>query len=523
MNLARTAPLREPSPLRPSRREPSPLALLLLTPFVLFIHGYHPFAGDAGLYVAGIRHTLDPSLYPVNADFVTAFTHHSIFAWTLAGLVRFTQLPLAWVLLAAHLATLWLFLCACRTLAARLFTANAAPWYAALLAAACCALPVAGTALVLMDPYVTARSFSTPLSLFAVAACLDRARSRTILLLICAVLFHPLMGACATAFIVVLGFLRGDRGRTAVLIGCGACVAAAVAWAIHRDSPVAPAYRQAILLPERTFLFLARWQWYEILGLVLPLVLFATAARRLAPGHPARALCLASLCIGVPSLFIAAAFVRPGGPYLLVPLQILRSFHLIYLAGVVLCGGIFSSGSKWKGKAAVAAVVLVASIAMFQVEPITWPGLARIEWPGAQPSNPYAQAFLWIRDHTPRDAVFAFNPRFVYLPGEDEQGFRAITERDQLADDKDAGVAAILPSLAGRWSVQRNAELLVEQMTDAQRLAALAPLGATWLLLTPNAQTGLPCPYSNSVIRVCRLVPPPAPKMQPKRKPAQII
>ena len=136
---------------------------------------------------------------------------------------------------------------------------------------------------------------------------------------------------------------------------------------------------------------------------------------------------------------------------------------------------------------------------------IAWAGSRPIEWPGTHPLNPYQQAFLWIRDNTPHNAVFAFNPRLVYLPGEDEQGFRAISERDQLADDKDAGIAAVIPQLADRWASQRNAELTVDQMTDSERSLTLAPLGATWLLLPPSADTAFPCPWHNRAVKVCRM------------------
>jgi hypothetical protein len=487
----------------------------LVVPFVLLINGYHPFAGDAGLYVAAIRHMLDPSLYPVNAAFVTVFSGHSIFPWIIAALVRFTHLPLAWVLLIAHFASLWLFLCAGHALAARLFAAESARWCATLVAAACCALPVAGTALLLMDPYVTARSFSTPLSLFAIAACLDRAGFRTAALLLGAVLFHPLMGAFAVGFIVILALIRHSRTRAAILLCCAAFVAAAVVCEVVRNAPVSPAYREAVLLPQRTFLFLARWHWYEVLGLVLPLVLVGSAAQKYPASTPIGALCRTAICIGTTSILIAAIFVPSDGPYLLAPLQILRSFHIIYLVGVVMCGGVLGAISM-HSRTAVAALLLLVAGVMFQVERVSWRDCDRIELPGLAPASPCQRAFLWIRDHTPRDAVFAFNPQLVYLPGEDEQGFRAIAERDQIADDKDAGVVAVLPPLAGRWAFQRNAELFVDQMTDAQRFAALAPLGATWLLLPPDAQTSFPCPYSNRDLKVCQIGRPPAPAPRPK-------
>jgi hypothetical protein len=498
------------------RGAPPSLALLLVVPFVLLIHGYHPFASDADLYVSGIRYTLDPSLYRANAAFVAAFTRHSIFAWTLATFVRLTRLPVAWVLIAAHAASLWLFLCASGALAARLFASDAARWYAALLAAVCCALPVAGTALVLMDPYVTARSFSTPLSLFAVAACLDRAWLRTAILLLCAVLFHPLMGTLAVAYVVVLALIGNGHIRAALLLCCGAGFAAAIACEIARSAPVPSAYREALLLPQRSFLFLARWHWYELLGLVLPLLLLGAATQKYPSSTHIGALCRAGIAIGAISFLVAAFLASPSGPYLLVPLQVLRSFHMIYLAGVVLCGGIVASVAKGsRFEAAPVLLVLIGGV-MFFVERAAWPACDRIEWPTRPPANLYEEAFLWIRNNTPRDAVFAFNPQFVYLPGEDEQGFRALAERDHLADDKDAGVAAVQPSLADRWAFQRNSQIFVDSMTDPQRFAALAPLGATWLLLPPDAQTGFPCPFQNRAVQVCRIVPPPVPAPHPK-------
>lgn len=513
--MATTAHEPESAPPKSTLRVPPSLTLLLAVPAELLIHGYHPFANDGGLYVAGIRQTLVPSLYPVNTAFVSAFTHYSIFAWTFASIVRLSRLPLPGILLAAHLASLWLFLCACRSLAVRLFAGERARWCAALLAAACCALPVAGTALVLMDPYVTARSFSTPLSLFAVAACLDRAWLRTALLLLGAVLFHPLMGAFAVGFVVILALIRGGRTPTAVLLCCAAGIAALIAWEVVRNAPISTAYREAVLLPQRTFLFLARWHWYEVLGLVLPLILFGSATQKYPASAPIGALCRTSICIGTTGFLVAAAFAQPAGPYVLVPLQILRSYHILYLAGVVLCGGVLGSVAMRSRLAVAAFLVLLAGI-MFQAERATWPNGNRIEWPNHPPANLYEEAFLWIRGHTPRDAVFAFNPDLVYLSGEDEQGFRAIAERDQLADDKDAGVAAVLPSLAGRWELQRNSELFVDSMTDAQRYTVLAPLGATWLLLPPAAHTSFPCPYSNGAVKVCELLGLPAPTPRPK-------
>jgi len=490
--------------LRRLPRIPSSLGELLLTPVVLFVHGFHPWANDAGIYVAGIRRMLHPSLYPLNSAFVETFARHSIFAATMAGAVRVSRLPLTWVLFIAHLLTIFLFLMACRQLAAQLFGGKQVQWCVLLLAAACFTLPVAGTALSVMDPYLTARSFSTPLSLMAVAASLDRRWVRTALLLALAVLFHPLMAAYAVVFIALHWLIAAGRRRLALAI-CGAAIlAAAVACALAHRLPISPACSQAVSLPERTFLFLPRWHWYEVLGLVLPMALLAAGTLRLGVRSRRGAVCLTCLYFGASS-FLIATLIHPGaGPYLLVSLQVLRAFHLIYLLGIVLSGAVLA---RIMSRSPVTATLLLGLLfaGMFAAQRVSWPGNRHVEWPGQKPTNAYRQAFLWIRDHTPQNAVFAFNPRLVYLPGEEEQGFRAIAERDQLADDKDAGVVVVAPWLADRWAAQRNAQLNVDRMSDAQRRAALAPMGASWLLLPRDARTDFHCPWQNSVVRVCRL------------------
>lgn len=503
-NARSTAP--SASPAHSARIAPSAWACLFLTPAVLFVHGYHPFAGDAGLYVAGLRHLLHPSLYPLNAAFVTAFTHWSLFAFAMAAFIRLTHLPLAWTLLCAQLASIWLFLVACRQIAVRLFPRESARLCSVLLAAACFTLPVAGTALVLMDPYVTARSFSTPLSLFAVAAAFDHRWLRTVLLLALAVSLHPLMGGYACAFVLLFALIAARRIRLAIVVCAAAVTASAAVFFLARHNPIDPAYRQAVLLAPHSFLFLARWRWFEDLGLVLPLLLFALAARTLRPADPRRFLSLAALLMGATAVLIAALIVPPAEPYPLVPLQVLRSFHILYAVGLVLAAGPVSALFA-RSRVVTAVFFALLFAGMFLAEPLSWPACRRIEWPGASPINPYRQAFLWIRAHTPPPAVFAFNPQLVYLPNEDEQGFRAIAQRDHLADGKDAGVAVVIPPLAARWAAQRNAEFSLDVMPDAQRRATLIPLGATWLLLPPHAPTAFPCPYRNSVLQVCRLTP----------------
>ena len=50
------------------------------------------------------------------------------------------------------------------------------------------------------------------------------------------------------------------------------------------------------------------------------------------------------------------------------------------------------------------------SLGMYFAQRQVFPASAHIEWPGAQPRNPWAQAFEWIRANTPVDALFALDP-----------------------------------------------------------------------------------------------------------------
>lgn len=480
---------------------------LALTPAVLLIHGYHPFSDDAAIYVAGVRKLLDPSLFRPDAAFVLANTRLSLFAHVIAESVRITHLPLTVVLLAAHLASIFLFLWGCWSVASRVFARVAEQWTAVLLAAACFTLPAAGTALVLMDPYVTARSFSTPLALFALAAALDRRWGRAALFLLLTGLMHPLMVLYAAALVLLYAAADLGSARWVALLGGLGVSAVAVAWLILRHAPVSHAYYEAMHSDARSFLYLSEWQWYEDLGLAAPLALFGLAIARMRSKGHARALCLASLALGISSVVAALLFVHVSGPFLLVRLQIPRSFHILYVVGVVLAGG-WLGGVLGRGRSQWALVALLIAIAggLFAAQRANYPLSAHVEWPGAKPRNPWAQAYVWVRENAPASAVFAADPDLIFRSGVDMQGFRATAERSLLANDKDQGVAAAVdPSLAGIWAVQRDAQRGIEFMTDAERKQRLRPLGATWLLLPATSATNFPCPYKNAAAKVCRM------------------
>ena len=78
----------------------------LLTLCAFVIGGYHPFAEDGGIYMAGVERLLNPSLYPYQTAFVLEPTRFSAFASAIAGIVKATHAGLPIVLLVLHLATL---------------------------------------------------------------------------------------------------------------------------------------------------------------------------------------------------------------------------------------------------------------------------------------------------------------------------------------------------------------------------------------------------------------------------------
>jgi MFS family permease len=484
------------------------LRLAALTPATLLVHGYHPFADDAGIYVAGIRKLLDPALYQIDAPFVLANTHLSIFAHIFAGEVRVTHVPLAWALLAAHLASIFLYLLAGWLVARAVFARRAEHRSAVVFAAACFTLPAAGTALLVMDPYITSRSFSTPLGLFAVAAALERHWGWAAVLVVLMGLMHPLMAAYAAALLVFYYLVDSGRPRAAAALAAAGVAAFGITSLALRHVPVSPAYYKAIHSNVRTFLFPSLWTWYEDAGLIAPLALFTVAAFRSKREGRIRKLCFASVLLGLSATLAAFLFVHTSGPFLLARVQLLRSFHILYVLGTLLLGG-WLGGLLWQGgKRRLLFLVLLAAAAggLFAAQRATYPESAHIEWPGSQPRNPWAQAYDWVRDNTPADAVFAADPELVFLPGVDSQGFRATTGRSILADEKDRGVAAIVdPSIASEWAAQYDAQAGVDTMSDAERERRLRPFGVTWLLLRADSATKFGCPYRNVVAKVCRM------------------
>ena len=145
---------------------------------------------------------------------------------------------------------------------------------------------------------------------------------------------------------------------------------------------------------------------------------------------------------------------------------------------------------------------------MFTAGRTAFPNSNHLELPGIAPHNHWTQAFLWIRDNTPKDALFALDADYINAPGEDAQCFRAIAQRSALPDySKDGGEASIAPDATAEWVRGQAAQqsLSAPSTSDERRVAALQPLGVTWLVLQASATTSLACPFANSAVKLCRL------------------
>lgn len=222
-------------------------------------------------------------------------------------------------------------------------------------------------------------------------------------------------------------------------------------------------------------------------------------------------LCYSSLFAGLLGMATAVLFAQVHfAAHTAARPQPLRLFLPIYAVLPVLLGGTLSSlCSRTKHIARRLALpwiaVLVSAVAMSVVQRATFPQSPQIEWPGRPNRNPWVEAFVWIREQTPTDALVALDDRYINAPGEDAQSFRALAHRSAVPDfSKDGGSAANFPELAPAWLRGATATAHLSQLSDAERNLRLHGYGVGWLVLQRGADTALPCPYQNATVEVCK-------------------
>lgn len=475
------------------------LLLLVVTAVSFAVHGYHPYVEDAEIYVPGIKKALNPALYPYNTAFFASHAHLTLFPRLIAFSMRITHLPLDWVLLSWQFGAVFLLLLACWHLGRLCFDEARARWGGVVLVASLLTIPVAGTALYIMDQYLTARALSTPAVLFIVVRTVEKKFWRAGLWAGFTASVHPLMvvfGLSYAALVVGMGQVRrGSRLRALSALAL-----------IPFFPPITEAYQQ--VLESRSYFFLLQWEWYEWLGIFAPLVIFwwfGRIARRRGLTLLA-SLCRASIAFGLVFFLAAVLITIPASMARFAELQPMRSLHLLYILLFVFAGGMLGEfvlkNQVWRWLALFVPVAAGMAYAQRQLFPAT----SQLELPGAAPRNDWVAAFLWVRDNTPNDAYFALDPEHMELPGEDQHGFRAIAERSMLADKiKDSGAVTMFPALAEAWQQQVRAQAGWKSFTAADFRQLHDRFGITWVILNRPGIAALACPYQNRTVVVCRI------------------
>jgi hypothetical protein len=520
-----------------------PKGLLVLS-FALLgfgVMGYHPGVEDDGVYLAAVKADLQPDLYPHDAAFFKLQLQATVFDRCVAGFVELTRMPVAWAELFWQFLTIYLTLWAAHSIAARLFAEARAHWAGVALLAAMFTLPVAGTALCIVDQHLHPRGVATALILFAVSEVLTRRGWRAAGLLIGALAMHPIMAAFGVTFCVILAGVGSRRWRadaagtsgssrsiegpagakahssfralTARQKSCPdafSCVsavlvvAAPVGWMFDRPSE---SWREA--LESKSYFFLSRWAWYEWLGAIAPLVLFGLLAAwaRRRGDLPLARFAMAVAVFGVFQQVVAMVMLGPPALVRLTPLQPMRFLHLVYvfmaLVGGCLLGRYLLRARVWRW----VVFLTIVNAGMFVGQRVEFAHSPHWElWRG---NNSWVDAFEWVRVNTPRDAYFALDPYYLEAKGEDFHSFRALAERSQMADAvKDAAVVTQVPRLGPEWKRQVQALAGWKQFkrVDFERLKT--EFGVNWVIAYPDLNpepNGLRCPWHNDVVVICRI------------------
>ncbi|MGO8795730.1 MAG: hypothetical protein ACLQLC_12985 [Candidatus Sulfotelmatobacter sp.] len=492
----------------PSEKHRTPYAfLLLLTAAALLVQGYHPFAEDAEIYLPGVEKILNPHLFPVGPEFFESHASMTLFPNLIALSLRVTHLPMEVGIFLWQLASIFLLLLACWELASIFFPdSRRARWGGVCLVAALLTIPVAGTALYLMDQYLNPRNLAAFAGIFMLARTLQKKYLSAVLWLIFALCMHPLMWVFPCSFCVLWLVTQPFEKYWFEKYRKGLILPAAV---LTLWMPLAPAateaYHQAA--KRHAYHYVQNWQWYEWLGIFAPLALFLWFGWLARGRWPMlQRVTRAFIFYGLIYFVMALVLDLPARFEALARLQPLRSLHFLYIVMFLVMGGFLAEfvlrDRVWRWLV----LFVPLSLGMFLAQRALFPQSAHVEWPGATPRNPWAQAFDWVRRSTPEDAVFGVDPEYMLIPGEDENGFRCRTQRSRLADDvKDNGVVSMFPPLAEEWWAQVKAQSPWNNLRMGDLARLKRDYGASWVVLQQPAGGALACPYQNSAVRICRI------------------
>jgi hypothetical protein len=477
------------------------------------VMGYHPGIEDDGVYLAAVKSNLNPDLYPHDSEYFRVQLQATEFDKIVAASVQATRIPVAWTELLWQWASILLIVFGCWTISRQLFSWERGRWAAIALVTAMFTLPVAGTALYLVDQHLHPRNVATALILLAVSRILAGKRWQAVPLLLISFFLHPIMAAVGISFCFFLTLatvgpfydwvVAKNWQARATAGGTGLAMLVPLGWIFEPPTPI---WRQA--LATRRYCFLFQWTWYEWLGAIGPIVLF-WLMWRLAEKQGRKLLARFALAVCVYAVFqLAVAMAINGVPAFvrMIPMQPMRYLHLVYVFLTLVAGAMMG---KYLLKTKVwrwALFLLVINVGMFIPQRMLYPASEHLEMPGRPTANPWLQAFSWVRQNTPVDAYFVMDPKYLEAPQEDYHSFRALAERSQLADAlKDTAVVTQVPNLGPEWRREVDAQEGWEHFTLTDYLRLKHNFGVDWLLLNRPPVAGLDCRWHNRLLTVCRI------------------
>jgi hypothetical protein len=445
----------------------------------------------------------------LRTEFFQSHSHLSLFAKLIAASARYSHLPLHLVVFLWHLLSIFLLLLAAFELAAKVFSDRRACWAGTALLAALLTLPLGGTGLYIMDQYLNPRDLSAFATVFAITRVLDRKYAQAILFLVITAALHPFMSMFAGVYCIVVTWM--DRANFQIPVS--------VLFSPFTFLYKPPSYAYEKVIEHHQLHYVQRWHWYEQLGGLAPFAIlwwFSLIAEKrgsnAASSEEAKhmrnfmLMCRALVFYGIASFAAALVLDLPRQFETLARLQPMRMLFVTYILFILFSGGLLAEyvlkNKLWRW--ALLYVPLCAAMGYAQL--LIFPGSPHIEWPGAASPNPWVQAFRWVRNNTPNDAVFALDPDYMGMRGEDENGFRAIAERSRMADNgKDRGVVTMFPALADEWLNQTQALQNWKYFTVADLIRLRQRYGVDWVVLEQPGIAGLECPFQNKTLLVCRV------------------
>ena len=459
------------------------------------MQGYHVGIEDMAVYLPAIKKIIDPGLYPYDANFFILYTRLTLFHRAIAAMVGASHLPLEWLLFVLHVVSIFLILLASLLLIRKCFSESAAQWCGVALVAALMTMPVAGTHLFLTDQHLHPRNFATAFLLFATVAALER-RPVALLWIFITALCHPTMAVYGCFHIVILAF--GSSGAQPGTTFAG----------IPFGAPPNPIWRKA--MADRGYPYPFTWAWYEWLGALAPIALLAFYARigRREGMALFERICnrlVISTTLGVVIAVFASEYLQTQ-TQTWARFEPMRVLHFPYVVFLLFSGGMLGKYVLRDRELRWAALFVPLALGMFYCQRLEFPSSYHIEWPGRPPRNEWVKAFEWVRENTPRSALFALDPRYMHREGQDYYGFRAYGERSTLADnEKDTSAVAVFPELSWQWNLEVMDRENWTQFTLADFERLRKKYGVTWVIVDQPGVAGLPCPYANRAVMVCQI------------------